>query len=120
MERVTGIGGVFLKARDPKALASWYQEHLGIQFGNGLYVDFPWTPSGHNVFSFFKQDSNYFQPSDKEYMINFRVQNLKNLMAELEKEGVTIVGKLEEYDYGLFGHIMDPEGNKIELWEPID
>ena len=110
MERVTGIGGVFLKAQDPKALASWYQKHLGIEFGEGLYVDFPWTGTGHNVFSLFK--------SDKPYMINFRVQNLKDLMIELEKEGVNIVGAVEETDYGNFGWILDPEGNKIELWEP--
>jgi predicted enzyme related to lactoylglutathione lyase len=120
MERVTGIGGVFLKAQDPKTLASWYQKHLGIPFGDGLYVDFPWTSSGHNVFSFFKSDSKYFQPADKPYMINFRVQNLKDLMVELEKEGVTIVGNMEETDYGNFGWIMDPEGNKVELWEPKD
>jgi len=120
MDRVTGLGGVFIKAQDPKALASWYQQHLGVQFGDGLYVDFPWTSGGHSVFSFFKSDSKYFQPSDKPYMINFRVQNLKDLVVELEKEGVTIVGKVEETEYGNFGWILDPEGNKIELWESKD
>ena len=117
MERVTGIGGVFLKARDPKALARWYEQHLGIQFGDSSYVSFPASP-GSAVFSFFKEDTKYFQPSDKSYMINLRVQNLKDLMPELEKEGVTIVGKVEDTEYGVFGWIMDPEGNKVELWEP--
>ncbi len=119
MERVTGIGGVFFKSKDPKALASWYQEHLGINFGDQLYTAFKGTAAqGTTAFSFFKKDSGYFKPSDKEFMINFRVKNLKELIAELKKEGVTIVGEMEETDYGNFGWIMDPEGNKIELWEP--
>ena len=126
MERVTGIGGVFFKSKDPKALASWYQKHLGINFGDQLYVGFKWinphhpTAPGTTAFSFFKQDTTYFKPSDKEFMINFRVKNLKELLGELKKEGVTIVGEMEEFDYGKFGWVMDPEGNKIELWEPVD
>jgi len=118
MERVIGFGGFFLKAKDPKALAAWYQEHLGISFGDGMYVEFLGTDRDRTVFSFFKSDTKYFQPSDKDYMINLRVQNLKTLVEELEKEGVTIVGKVEETEYGNFGWILDPEGNKIELWEP--
>ena len=126
MERVTGIGGVFFKAKDPKALAAWYQLHLGIDFGDKLYVSFPWinphhpTAPGNTAFSFFKQDTTYFNPSEKDFMINFRVKNLKELLGTLQKEGVTLVGKMEEYDYGNFGWIVDPEGNKIELWEPVD
>ena len=116
MDTVTGIGGVFIKAKDPKALASWYQEHLGINFKGGAYVEF--TAPGHTVFSFFKEDSTYFQPSDKKYMINLRVQNLRSLLTELTKKGITTVGEIQEFDYGVFGSIMDPEGNKIELWEP--
>jgi predicted enzyme related to lactoylglutathione lyase len=126
MERVTGIGGVFLKAKDPKVLAAWYQQHLGIPFGESPYVSFKWvnlhhpTAPGSTVFSFFKADTKYFQPSEKEFMINFRVKNLKDLLATLEGEGVQIAGEMEEFEYGKFGWIIDPEGNKIELWEPVD
>jgi len=87
MERVTGLGGIFFKARDPKALAAWYQTHLGIDFGDQLYVSFKWinphhpTEPGQTAFSFFKNDTKYFQPSDKDFMINFRVKNLKELVA---------------------------------------
>lgn len=125
MQRVTGLGGVFLKVKDPKALAAWYQQHLGIAFGDKAYVEFKWVnendPSkpGNTVFSFFKQDSAYFNPSQSQSMINFRVKDLAWLMEELKKEGVEIVGKMEEYDYGKFAWILDPEGNKIELWEPL-
>jgi predicted enzyme related to lactoylglutathione lyase len=126
MERVTGLGGVFLKASDPKALALWYQEHLGINFGNNLYTDFRWinpqhpTEPGHTAFSFFKKETAYFQPSGKDFMINFRVKDLKQLLSTLKEEGVTIVGEPEEFEYGKFGWITDPEENKIELWEPVD
>ena len=126
MERVTGLGGVFLKAKDPKALAVWYQQHLGINFGTNVYFDFRWinphhpTEPGHTAFSFFKEDTSYFKPSDKDFMINFRVRELKQLLSELKKEGVTIIGEVEEFEYGKFGWILDPEGNKIELWEPAD
>ena len=126
MERVTGIGGVFFKAKDPKALAAWYQKHLGVPFGDNSYTSFQWinphhpTAPGSTVFSFFKEDTEYFQPSGKEFMINFRVKDLKDLIATLEREGVKIVGAVEEYEYGKFGWIVDPEGNKIELWEPVD
>lgn len=124
MERVTGIGGVFLKAKDVKALAAWYQEHLGIEFGDNSYMTFkcPAEPAipCQTVFSFFKEDTEYFKPAEKSFMINFRVRNLDELLEDLQKEGVEIVGEKEEYEYGKFGWIMDPEGNKIELWEPVD
>lgn len=124
-KRVTGIGGIFFKTKDPSKMKEWYGKHLGIetdQYG-GLFKwrDFEdkekvctsaWSP--------FKEDSDYFGPSEKEYMFNYRVENLEELLAELEKEGVQIVGKVEEYEYGKFGWIMDPEGRKIELWEPKD
>jgi predicted enzyme related to lactoylglutathione lyase len=124
MKRITGIGGVFIKARDPKALAAWYQQFLGIGFNDGLYVDFPFTDDkgqltpGSNVLSFFKADSKYFDPSEKQVMINLRVQDLFGLLAQLKEEGVTIVGDPMDEEYGKFGWIMDPEDNKIELWEP--
>jgi predicted enzyme related to lactoylglutathione lyase len=126
MKRVTGIGDVFIKAKDPKALAAWYDRHLGFSFGENLYVNFKWVNEnnpavpGNTVFSFFKQESDYFDPSTSPVMINFRVKDLETLMEILKKEEVEIVGKISEEEYGKFGWIMDPEGNKIELWEPVD
>ncbi|HET6256528.1 MAG TPA: VOC family protein [Puia sp.] len=125
MQKVTGVGGVFFKARDPQALMDWYDQHLGIKFQHG-FIQFKWadeqgnkTP-GSTTFSISKEDSAQFKPSEKPYMINFRVADLRALLAELREKGVTIIGDMEEYDFGRFGHIMDPEGNKIELWEPVD
>ena len=126
MDKVTGIGGVFIKAKDPKALAKWYQENLGVGFGESSYITFQWTnehnPSvpGNTAFSFFKEDSDYFNPSESKFMLNFRVKNLHLLLFELKHNGVWVSEKTEYYDYGSFGWIMDPEGNKIELWEPKD
>lgn len=126
MERVTGVGGVFIKASDPKKMAAWYQQHLGIGFGDNSYVSFRWTnphhPSlpGSTIFSFFKKDSKYFDPSQSSTMINFRVKDLNKLLELLRKEGVTIAGEIMEEEYGKFAWIMDPEENKIELWEPYD
>ena len=95
MERVTGIGGVFIKAKDPKTLCEWYQKHLGIGFNDSTYVSFQWTnPEGTTVFSFFKEDSKYFDPSTASVMVNFRVNDLKNLLETLKAEGVTIVGEM--------------------------
>ena len=124
MKQVTGLGGVFIKASDPKTLAAWYQKFLGIGFNNNIYVDLPFTDEegkltpGYNVLSFFKADSNYFAPSDKQIMLNQRVRDLFALLDQLKAEGVTIVGDPLDEEYGKFGWIMDPEGNKIELWEP--
>ena len=126
MQKVTGIGGVFLKARDPKAMTAWYQLHLGVAFGDNLYIDFRWInennpgSTGHTVFSFFSDDSTYFAPSEKPVMINFRVKHLDALLAALKKAGVWVDEKTDSYEYGKFGWCMDPEGNKIELWEPVD
>ena len=126
MQKVTGIGGVFLKAKDASTLAAWYDKHLGFSFGENLYVNFKWVNEnnpaipGNAVFSFFKKESNYFDPSASPFMINFRVKNLKALLDKLNEEGVYIVGEVLEEEYGKFGWILDPEGNKIELWEPYD
>lgn len=120
MERVTGIGGVFIRSKDPKAMAAWYQRHLGIEFGDGSYFNFEWSKKGSTVFSFFKADSKYFDPSTSSFMVNLRVQNLAELLKNLEKEGVTVVGELQDTEYGKFGWILDPEGNKVELWEPVE
>ncbi|AWH73929.1 glyoxalase [Dokdonia sp. Dokd-P16] len=123
MKRVTGIGGMFFKSEDPDAQKEWYKNHLGIptdQYGwtfwwrdeNGKKCSTQWSPMN--------DDTTYFSPSKKQFMFNFRVDNLIALLAVLKEEGVTIVGEVEEYSYGKFGWILDPEDNKIELWEPID
>jgi len=126
MQKVTGIGGVFFKARNPQQLMEWYDEHLGLKFQHG-YIQFKWADDqqgdktrGSTSLAIFKEDSGYFNPSEKPYMINFRVSDLRALLTELGEKGVTIAGEMTEYDFGRFGWIIDPEGNKIELWEPIE
>lgn len=125
MKRVTGIGGIFFKCKDPNAIKDWYKKHLGFdtdQYG----TNFQWyqaddsTKKGFTQWSPFSEQTKYFEPSTKEFMINYRVENLELLAEALKKEGVQIVDEMETYDYGKFLHIMDVEGNKIELWEPID
>ncbi|MEX0323061.1 MAG: VOC family protein [Puniceicoccaceae bacterium] len=125
MKKVTGIGGVFFKCKDPQAINQWYRKHLGFkvnEYGSlfqGREFDNPekrtllqWSP--------FDGDTDYFGPTEKDFMFNYRVENLEWLIGELKKEGIEIVDKVHEFPYGKFAHIMDPEGNKIELWEPID
>ena len=123
LNRVTGIGGLFFKTEQPDKLKDWYKKHLGFNTdnwgctfwwkdNNGKPASTQWSP--------FKNDTTYFKPSEKEFMFNYRVDNLSELLEILEEEGVQIVGKMEEYEYGKFGWIVDPDGNKIELWEPID
>ena len=124
-KRVTGLGGVFFKSRDPEALKHWYKEHLYIDSGEYGAL-FKWRQEdkpeaeGHTAWNPFPEDTDYFQPSRKDFMFNYRVENLEELLKMLENEGVEIVGEMESYPYGKFGWIMDPEGNKIELWEPVD
>jgi len=123
MKRVTGLGGIFFKAKDPKALYEWYRKHLGIESapdGSGAMwpnADHPEIPV-FNVFAVFPSDTKYFAPSQSPFMINFRVENLDGLLKALREEGVEVDPKVEDYDYGKFAWIMDPEGNRIELWEP--
>lgn len=125
LKRVTGIGGVFFKCKDPKQLRAWYQVHLGINT-NEYGAVFEWhqgadsTKKGFTQWSPFKETTQYFAPSTKDFMINYRVEDLEALVQQLEKEGVTITDKIETADYGKFVHILDLEGNKIELWEPND
>ena len=123
MKRVTGIGGLFFKTKDPEKMREWYSKHLGIktdQYG----ATFDWRKEngerGYTVWSTFKEDTKYFDPSEKQFMFNYRVENLEELLKALKEEGVTVVGDIEVYDYGKFGWIIDPEGNKIELWQPVD
>jgi len=121
--KVTGIGGLFFKSKSPKELAAWYGKHLGLET-NDYGSTFWWKDTNGNdcstQWSPFKDDTTYFQPSEKAFMQNFRVQHLEVLITNLKAEGVTIVGEIESYDYGNFAWILDPEGNKIELWEPND
>lgn len=125
MKKVTGIGGVFFKCKDPKKMRDWYKTHLGLNT-NEYGATFEWrenadsTKKGSTTWSPFAEKSNYFEPSSKDFMINYRVADLEALVEELKKEGVTIVDKIETYDYGKFVHIIDLEGNKVELWEPAD
>ncbi|MBO3115435.1 VOC family protein [Winogradskyella sp. DF17] len=121
--RVTGIGGLFFKSKDPKASKEWYNKHLGFntdEYGSTFW----WKDNEGNdcstQWSAFKADTDYFNPSSKDFMFNYRVENLEKLLKVLKEEGVTIVGDMETYDYGKFAWILDNENNKIELWEPID
>lgn len=123
MKRVTGIGGVFFKAKDPKALAAWYREHLGMQVEDWGGVAFRWADdpqneSGTTIWSPFKGDTDYFAPSAAPFMVNFRVADLHALLAALRAEGCAVQDKVDESEYGKFGWVLDPEGNKLELWEP--
>ncbi len=125
LKRVTGIGGIFFKCKEPKKVREWYQQHLGLEVNDYGSV-FEWyqgadsTKKGFTQWSPFNEKTKYFEPSTKEFMINYRVANLDALVLELKKEGVTITDSVSTYDYGKFVHIMDLEGNKIELWEPND
>jgi len=125
LKRVTGIGGIFFKSKDPKKMKEWYKVHLGINT-NQYGAVFEWrrasdsTQKGFSQWSPFKESTKYFEPSTKEFMINYRVADLEKLVAILKIEGVTILDSIESYDYGKFVHILDEEQNKIELWEPND
>ena len=125
MKKVTGIGGIFFKSKDPKAINEWYKTHLGLET-TPYGASFEWrqiddsTKKGLTQWNPFAENTKYFEPSTKDFMINYRVDNLEALVEELQKENVTIVDKIEVYDYGKFVHILDIEGNKIELWEPVD
>ncbi|WP_255578521.1 VOC family protein [Chitinophaga sp. sic0106] len=123
MARVTGIGGIFFKCKDPEKIKDWYKTHLGINT-TPYGATFEWredndsTAKGSTSWSPFKEDTKYFAPSTKEFMINYRVDNLEEMVAALKKEGVTMLDEIAVYDYGKFVHLLDIEGNKIELWEP--
>lgn len=124
MKRVTGVGGVFFKAKDPAALSEWYRVHLGLDVESWGGVAFRWvTPDnpagvGTTVWSPFPADTDYFAPSTASFMLNFRVADLHALLATLRAEGCQVQDKIDESEYGKFGWVMDPEGNKLELWQP--
>ena len=124
-KKVTGIGGIFFKCKDPKKMRDWYKLHLGLNTNNYGAV-FEWRQGadtmkkGFTQWSPFKETTTYFLPSSKDFMINYRVENLNELLEQLKKNGVTITDTVETAEYGKFVHIMDIENNKIELWEPND
>jgi len=123
-KRVTGIGGIFFKARDPQALRAWYQKHLGIDVESWGGVAFRWTPEaqqpdgGMTVWSIFEPGSNYVAPSESRFMVNYRVADLTALLDALRAEGCDVDARTESSEFGKFGWVMDPEGNRVELWEP--
>lgn len=125
MARITGIGGVFFKSRgDHTALAKWYADHFGLQlepFGGAIlrWPDDKGTDGGLTVWSVAKADGQWFSPSESSFMINYRVDDLDALLAQLRAAGVTVVGGPESHENGKFAWIMDPDGNKVELWEPM-
>ncbi len=122
---VSGIGGIFFKSKDPAVLKLWYQKNLGLHV-NPYGAVFEWrqgtdsSKKGFTQWSLFKESTTYFAPSQKDFMINYRVKNVSALLEQLKGEAVTILDSIETYEYGKFVHILDPEGNKIELWEPND
>ncbi|HWH72261.1 MAG TPA: VOC family protein [Candidatus Sulfotelmatobacter sp.] len=124
MQRVTGIGGVFFKSKDPKRLAEWYRTHLGMNVEEWGGVVFRWAspenPSGvgTTIWSPFEENTAYFSPSQASFMINYRVADLDALLALLRSEGCEVEDQVQKSEYGKFGWVMDPEGNRIELWQP--
>lgn len=123
MKKVTGIGGIFFKCTDPGKMNEWYAKHLGIPVSDygtifqARDIDNP-EKIDSTVWSPFAQDTQYFEPSKKDFMINYRVEDIEALVNELKNAGVTVVDDIKIYEYGKFVHILDPEGNNIELWEP--
>ena len=124
MKRVTGIGGIFIKSPDPQILRGWYKTHLGIDIQDWGGATFQWnegadsTENGATVWSVFDQDSKYFEPSKSGFMVNYRVEQLTPLLALLKEEGCQVMDEIEESEFGKFGWVIDPDGNKVELWEP--
>lgn len=124
MKRVVGVGGIFFKSLDPKRLQAWYRDHLGLNVAEwggvafGLDDQLRTNPNAAVVWSPFAQDTAYFEPSTASFMVNYRVEDLHALLKTLRQEGCQVIDKFEESDYGKFGWVVDPDGNKLELWEP--
>jgi predicted enzyme related to lactoylglutathione lyase len=121
-KRVIGIGGIFFKSKDPQKTKSWYSKHLGID-SDAYGSKFLWRGEGDEnlkttVWSPMEESTTYYAPSESPFMINYRVSDLEGLLAELKTEGVEQVGEMETHDYGKFAWIIDPDGTKVELWEP--
>jgi predicted enzyme related to lactoylglutathione lyase len=120
MHKVLGVGGIFFRARDPKALGVWYRDHLGIEVESWGGAVFRWDAPGSTVWSPFKADTTYFGSEANQFMINFRVADLRGLHAQLRAAGCDVDEKIEETEQGVFGWVTDPEGNRVELWQPAD
>ena len=122
MKRVTALGGIFFKAADPKALSAWYRDHLGLDTSDWGGAIFPWggegSAKGMTIWSPFAQDTDYMAPSTASFMINFRVDDLDALLTVLRTEGCNVLERTETSEQGKFGWVIDPEGNKVELWQP--
>ena len=124
MKRVTGIGGIFFQAKDPIALRAWYQEHLGIDVQEWGGTVFTWADDAGNptkgttVWSIAADSGDYFAPSTSTFMVNYRVDDLAALLKALREEGCNVLEKTGDSEFGKFGWVMDPEGNKVELWQP--
>lgn len=124
MKRVTGIGGIFIKAKDPEALRAWYRDRLGLEVQDWGGAAFQWhtpgepNPDGVTIWNLFPADSDYFAPSRAPFMVNYRVADLHALLQALREEGCEVDSKVDESEFGKFGWVMDPEGNRVELWEP--
>ena len=124
MKKVTGIGGIFFKCDDPKKMNEWYAKNLGFPV-ESFGTMFKWRSAddpekeGTTVWSPFAKDTKYFEPSKKDFMINYRVENMEELVEQLKNDGVTVLDEIATYEYGKFVHILDPEGNSIELWEDV-
>jgi predicted enzyme related to lactoylglutathione lyase len=118
MASITGFGGAFIRANDPKALYQWYERHLGLTKADGSFAFPPPAQAGQVVFAFFKQNDEYF-PTSQKAMINLQVDDLDGVLDRLIAEGVTVDPKRDSYDFGKFGWLTDPEGNRVELWQPL-
>jgi predicted enzyme related to lactoylglutathione lyase len=124
-KRVVGLGGIFFKAKDPKAMIEWYKKHLGLSIEEWGGVMFKWADlsttntDAYSMVSFFSEDTDYLKPSSKDFMLNLVVDDLFSLVDMLKKEGVELIGEPSNTEFGKFASIMDPEGNKLELWEPV-
>jgi glyoxylase I family protein len=121
MEKVTGIGGLFFRARDPKALADWYRDHLGVDPVPNDYAAQPWRQeAGPTAFAPFPRETKYFGNAAKDWMVNFRVRDLEAMVAQLRASGIAVDVVPETYPNGRFAHLSDPEDNPIELWQPAE
>lgn len=124
MKRVTGIGGIFFKAKDPKAMQAWYKRHLGIDVQDWGGTVFNWTDEegkplgGTTVWSIAPAEGGAFEPGNAPFMVNYRVADVAALLEVLREEGCNVLDKFDDSEYGKFGWVIDPEGNKVELWEP--
>ncbi|MCU4177189.1 VOC family protein [Carboxylicivirga sp. N1Y90] len=124
-KKVTGVGGIFFKSEKPEATRKWYADNLGLvcnEYGSLFESRSSDEPKDKTYLQWspFDKDTKYFEPSEKEFMINYRVEDIESLVEDLKAAGVTVLDEIESFEYGKFVHILDPENNKIELWEPVD